>query len=222
LKREPKLPGNSAAFVRRILVVDDEQLTRTLIAGLLAGSNFEVNTCGSALEAMGLVESFDPDALIVDISLGTGPSGIDLVQALKHSKPHLSFMVLSNYAAAPASIKGLQNVAYLQKNAISESSILIEALNSILSNNTNESQYPFAIPEKVAGLTTQQLEVLSWISDGLSNQEIANRRNTTLESCEQMIGRIYKKLGLERNGSRSLRVQATAIYRTIISNNQQR
>lgn len=212
------MPENSATFTRRVLVVEDEQLTRTLIAGLLAGSNFEVKACGSALEAMGLVESFDPDALIVDISLGTGPSGIDLVQALKHSKPHLSFMVLSNYSAAPASIKGLQNVAYLQKNSISDPAILINALNSILSSKTSETQYPFSVPERVSDLTTQQLEVLAWISDGLSNQEIASRRNTTIESAEQMIGRIYKKLGLERNSASSLRVQATAIYRTILGN----
>lgn len=210
----------SAEFKRRVLLVEDEELTRTLVAVLLENEGFDVSSCSNALDAVNLVDSFDPDVLIVDISLGTGPTGIDLVQALKNTKPYLSFMVLSNYAAAPASIKGLKNVAYLQKNTISDKKRILSALDSIFLNNDASRQFPFKVPEKVAGLTKQQVEVLSWMTEGFSNREIANRRNTTVESTEQMIGRIYKKLGLQRDGSRSMRVQAISYFRETLGSNK--
>ncbi len=55
-------------FRRRLLLVEDEQLTRNLIASFLEHSGFHVASCGSASEAATLAHSFDPDVLVVDIS----------------------------------------------------------------------------------------------------------------------------------------------------------
>lgn len=210
--------GENSNFRRRVLVVEDENLTRVLISRLLTDEGFEVLTAASALEASAVTEDFDPDALIVDISLGKGPSGIDLVHSLQATKPYLSFMVLSNFAAPPTSIKGLKNVVYLQKNSISDPNVLVAAVNSALSKRNAAAKYPFSVPQQVSKLTSQQLKVLGLIAEGLSNSEIAHRRKTTVEATEQMIGRIYKKLGLERSAAATLRVRATQIYRDTLGN----
>ncbi|AOY55483.1 response regulator transcription factor [Candidatus Rhodoluna planktonica] len=211
--------SENSNFRRRILIVEDENLTRVLISNLLTSEGFEVQTADSALHASKLTKDFDPDALIVDISLGKGPTGIDLVHSLQATRPYLSFLVLSNFAAPPASIKELKSVAYLQKNQISDPKVLISALNSAMSKPDAAQNYPFKVPNEVSKLTAQQLKVLGLVAQGLSNSEIASRRNTTVESTEQMIGRIYKKLGLERNSAATLRVQATKIYRETLGNN---
>ena len=199
-------------FTRRILLVEDEQLTRALVANLLEQQGFEVRTSGSADEAATTALEFDPDALVVDISLGSGPTGIDLMHSLRADNPHLAFVVLSNYAAAPASIKNLQRVAYLQKKSVADPRVLISALESVLVSRGNSEEYPFSSPAQVAALNKNQLAVISMIADGLSNQEIALRRGTTVEATEQLISRIYKKMGLKRTSDRSLRVQASSIY----------
>lgn len=200
------------SFTRRLLLVEDEQLTRSLLEIYLAGKGFEVRSAATAAEASKLARDFDPDAMIVDISLGDGPSGIDLIHAIKNGSPHMAFVVLSNYAVAPTSIKDLSKVAYLQKRNIGDLAMLLQALESVLTDRDPEELFPLTQTNPLSSLTAGQIEVLSWLAAGLSNQEIANRRETTIQSCEQLIRRIYDKLGLKRDSSKSLRVQATGLY----------
>jgi DNA-binding NarL/FixJ family response regulator len=208
--------ATETGFARRVLLVEDEQFTRALISSFLTQAGFEVMSCGTASEAVDLVDAFDPDAMVVDISLGDGPTGLDLIQALNNSQPHLAFVVLSNYGAAPAQIKTLPKVAFLQKRQVGDPNVLLEALDSMLADTDPSSSFPIALPSQVAHLTKQQLEVLEWLARGLSNKEIANRRGTTLQSTEQLIGRIYKTLGLARGDGNSMRVQATSMYSKLL------
>ena len=202
-------------FRRCLLLVEDEQLTRNLIASFLEHSGFHVASCGSASEAATLAHSFDPDVLVVDISLGAGPTGIDLIHALRNSYPHLAFVVLSNYVALPDSIRDLQKIAYLGKRDISHPEMLVQAIEEVLRDVDPSETFPIAQHNELTSLTRQQREVLALIASGLSNQEIAKRRGTTLQSTEQLIGRIYKSLKLKRNVATSLRVQATMLYTSI-------
>ena len=205
-----------AKFSRRVVLVEDEQFTRALVANLLQINGFEVRHCGSALEASKLVESFDPDAMIVDISLGRGPTGIDLIEAIRHSKPHLAFVVLSNFAVPPKSIQDFSEIAYVNKTEVSDPNVLITALNTVLHDTKPSELFPFSSPKEISNLTRQQLEVLYWLSAGESNQEIARRRDIGVESVEQMLTRIYKKLGIKRDPAKSMRVQATSVYRSVL------
>lgn len=202
-------------FARRLLLVEDEQLTRGLISNLFTQAGFIVESCGSATEGADLAAKFDPDVMVVDISLGEGPTGIDLIHAMRNAYPHMAFVVLSNYSAAPATIKDFTKVAYLRKRDVADPQMLIQALEEVLHDFDPSATFPFEQPNVLSALTTSQLEVLALISQGLSNLEIANRRGTTIQSTEQLIGRIYKSLGLERDSTRSLRVQATSLYNAI-------
>lgn len=201
-----------AGLMRRVLLVEDELLTRTLLASLLESNGFVVKACGSAVEASKLVGTFDPDGMIVDISLGIGPTGIDLIHAIKSQRPIMAFVVLSNYSAPPTSVMSLGKVAYLHKKKVADPNLLIEALDSVMTGAKNLESFPFEIPETISGLTKSQYEVLSWLAEGISNLEIAERRRTTVQSVEQMLGRIYKKLGLRETGTGSLRVRASTLF----------
>ena len=205
-------------FTRRLLLVEDEQLTRSLISNLLVQRGFEVETCGSASEAASLARAFDPDVMVVDISLGEGPTGIDLIHAMRNSYPHLAFVVLSNYAALPTSIRDLEKIAYLRKRDVADPQMLVDAVEQVLRDVDASSTFPIVQSTLLSSLTKQQLDVLALVAAGLSNQEIAQRRGTTVQSTEQLIGRIYKALGLKRDRARSLRVQATSVYSSIVGN----
>ena len=205
-------------FTRRLLLVEDEQLTRSLISNLLVQRGFEVEACGNASEAASLARAFDPDVMVVDISLGEGPTGIDLIHAMRNSYPHLAFVVLSNYAALPTSIRDLEKIAYLRKRDVADPQMLVDAVEQVLRDVDASSTFPIVQSTLLSSLTKQQLDVLALVAAGLSNQEIAQRRGTTVQSTEQLIGRIYKALGLKRDRARSLRVQATSVYSSIVGN----
>lgn len=202
-------------FTRRLLLVEDDQLTRGLISSLFSQSGFEVESCGTAAEGADLAQTFDPDVMVVDISLGEGPTGIDLIQAMRNAYPHMAFVVLSNYAALPAVIKDFKKVAYLRKRDVADPQMLIQAVEEVLHDYDPSGRFPIQQHNALSTLTTQQLQVLALISQGLSNHEIAHRRGTTVQSTEQLIGRIYRSLGLERDSAKSMRVQATSIYNSI-------
>lgn len=215
------MASRNPSFTRRLLLVEDEQLTRSLVSNLLDQAGFEVRSCGSATEAAELAKSFDPDVMVVDISLGEGPTGIDLIQAMVNAYPHVAFVVLSNYAALPASVKDLQKVAYLRKRDVSNPDMVVRAVEELLRDVDPTASYPIAQENALRSLTKQQTEVLALIAKGLSNQEIARGRSTTVQSTEQLIGRIYKSLGLKRDSAISMRVQATRIYNAITGSFEQ-
>lgn len=209
------MPYAAVGFTRRVLLVEDEQLTRALLQTLIAQSGFEVKSCGNAELASEIAETFDPDAMVVDISLGDGPTGLDLIAAMQAARPHLAFVVLSNYAATPAHFKILSKVAYLRKRDVSRPEVLIDALNGVLTDQDPSKTFPLRNIEALSKLTKQQTTVLSMIAQGLTNQEIASRRKTTIQSTEQLITRIYRTLELERSSAVSMRVSATMLYSNI-------
>ncbi|MBM3687200.1 MAG: response regulator [Actinobacteria bacterium] len=82
-------------WTRQVLVVEDEPFIRGLVVRMIEGAGFEALPAGSAAEALHLVDDTDPDAAILDIELGPGPSGIDLAAALTETMPHLALVFLT-------------------------------------------------------------------------------------------------------------------------------
>jgi two-component system cell cycle response regulator DivK len=66
-----------------ILVVDDHDDSAEMYAFALAGLGFRVLTASSAAEAFGRVCSEQPDVVVIDIALGSGPTGLDLAEQLR-------------------------------------------------------------------------------------------------------------------------------------------
>lgn len=75
---EESVPGLSR---ERILIVDDEPLTRTLLEGYLVGAGYEVELCRSGGEALRRIMEKAYDLLLCDVRMPE-MSGLELVQAL--------------------------------------------------------------------------------------------------------------------------------------------
>lgn len=198
------------AISRRILVVEDERFTSSLIVELLGQNGFVVKSVASAVEAKRAVASFDPDALIVDIELGGGPTGLELISALNRSNPDLSFVILSNFRPTASEIAALERTSYLSKREASDVESLVAAIESVLRDSNPKSE--LASTGELGKLTRSQLAVLRLIAQGLNNAEIAKRRNCSQRAVEQLVARIYEALGIVGDGRSTLRVQATRIY----------
>ena len=88
--REAELPY-------RIVLVDDHEMVRRGLAELIGGHEgfevaAEVRTASEALEA---VAAGEPDLVLADLVLGTGPDGIQLTKGIKADHPNLPVLVLS-------------------------------------------------------------------------------------------------------------------------------
>jgi signal transduction histidine kinase/CheY-like chemotaxis protein len=70
----------------RVLVVDDEMDTRQLISHSVTRRGAEVKTCGSAREALELLEQWRPDVLLSDIGM-PGEDGYSLISKVRALPP---------------------------------------------------------------------------------------------------------------------------------------
>jgi DNA-binding NarL/FixJ family response regulator len=62
-------------------------------------------------------------------------------------------------------------------------------------------------------VSKSQAETLRLLSQGHTNQAIADLRGTSLRAAETMIQRTYKSLGLNRESKRNNRVEAVSLWR---------
>jgi DNA-binding NarL/FixJ family response regulator len=200
----------ASEFQRRIVVVDDEAIIRTLVAERLEKFDFQCFIAGDALTAKKLVLKHDPDALIVDLDLGDGPSGTELISALAEINSSLGFVLLTNYIPAQNEMKVAKNLRYVSKKEVTNIEILVEALESVLRYGQRDLEA--LTPGALSKLTKGQLEILGLLSKGLSNAEISAQRKVGLRAVEQSIRRIYQALGLTNKKGHSNRVSAARIY----------
>ncbi|MFL6520086.1 MAG: ATP-binding protein [Chthoniobacterales bacterium] len=81
----------------RLLLVEDHDSTREVLARILRRAGHEVQTAGSAAEAIALIGAPPPfDALISDLGL-PDISGLELLKAIRANHPRLPAIALSGY-----------------------------------------------------------------------------------------------------------------------------
>ena len=94
-----------------ILIVDDEQVVRSVLARLLEEEGRLVLTAPSGDEALKLARQHTLDVALVDKNL-PGESGLDVARALKEIQGDLEFILLTGYASIESAIEAVQIGAY--------------------------------------------------------------------------------------------------------------
>lgn len=69
----------------RVLIVEDSLFTRTVLTTELQRAGYLVESADTFARALGLVMQNPPAVAVVDIFLGNGPSGLDLMRNLRNA-----------------------------------------------------------------------------------------------------------------------------------------
>lgn len=85
----------------RILIVDDEEIIRDLLAQILTGEGYEPVTVSGGREAIDLLAQERFDAVITDMLTPDG-NGMEVVRAAKKIDPMYAVMVMTGYPSAEA------------------------------------------------------------------------------------------------------------------------
>ncbi len=155
----------------RILIVDDDDAFRTVLANALDKRGYRVSVAGSAIEAETIAEKDKPELAIVDLKM-PGESGLSVIPKLCNLCPGIRIVVLTGYASINTAVEAIKlgAINYLTKPADA---------NQIIAMFKEEEP---ATEEKAKPLQQVEMEHI---------QEVLN-------ACGGNISQAAKKLGMHR------------------------
>jgi DNA-binding NarL/FixJ family response regulator len=192
-----------------ILLVDDHQFTRVTLGTALSARGCSVQAVASAREALALVaDGRTFEVALLDLDLGTGPTGLDLAAEVRTRLPQIGVILLTSYRdprlAAAAQPDLPVGGVYLCKDDIAEMETLMGAIELVrhlpLARRASSFTNPF-------DLTDVQVQVLSALAMGATTAQIARDRGVSEGAVEKTIARICERVGIERVGQVNQRVQ---------------
>jgi DNA-binding NarL/FixJ family response regulator len=197
---------------RRLLVVEDEALMASLLASALSTAGFEVEIAKDVLEARESVRNFDPDAVLLDLSLGDGPSGLDLAHVLHRQRPDIALIILTKYpdprTAGVETRMIPPNCGFLRKDRVRDTDYLLESIDAVLADRSSEVRDDTAVAHPLSGLSAKNLEVLRLIAMGYTNEHIATLKGASQSTVERWVVEIFRTLNIETRGQLNPRVEA--------------
>lgn len=190
----------------------------SLLADLLLAHGFEVQIAMNVLDARSAVRTFDPDAILLDISLGDGPSGLDLAHVLAAQRPDIALIFLTRHPdpkTAGIDMDELpQGCGFLRKDKVRDTAYLLESIDAVMTDSPAQARHDLESTTPLDGLNDRQVEVLRLMASGYTNDQIAQMKDVGISTVERWTAEVFRNLGIDTRGPVNPRVEAV---RTFIS-----
>jgi DNA-binding NarL/FixJ family response regulator len=184
----------------------------SLLAEVLTGHGLDVRTAGNVSLARREIDRFDPDMLLLDVSLGDGPTGIHLAQAMHLSRPDIAILMFTRHNdIASATREGMDlppGVGLLRKHLVSDQAYLLDAVERVFSERATQVIEEQAPQDVFSFLGSNGARVLRLLAEGHSNVEIASRCDVSAKTIERWIEQVYRDMGIDTKGTLNPRVEA--------------
>ncbi len=181
----------------RIMIVEDDPVIRTDLRSLLRSNDLEVVAMAKdAVRAYDLLRSAKPNFLVLDINLGTGPSGIDIAERL-HADYHIPYIFLTSYSDTATLEAAMEQgpYGYLVKPFQDETVLSTVAI--AWSNwhrlRQNRGIDLSGCPEP---LTDQEERVARLLIEGLPYRRIAEKLFISQNTLKYHVKHLYAKFGV--------------------------
>jgi DNA-binding NarL/FixJ family response regulator len=202
----------------RIFLVDDHELVRRGIAGLLSAEpGIEVvGEAGTAAQARARIRATDPDIVVLDVRLPDG-SGIDVCRDVRSANPATKCIMLTAYdddeAIYAAVLAGAS--AYVLKDI--RGSGLVDSIRAVGSGKTLlDPALTSRVVDRISqrqsrssdldSLSARENQILGLIAQGLTNRQIGETLSLAEKTVKNYVSGLLSKLGLER------RTQAAVLH----------
>ena len=95
-----------------ILVVDDEQDIRELVAGVLSDEGYECRTAGDSTRALEMIDERRPSLVLLDVWLhGSAMDGLEMLDAIKVREPSLPVSIFSGHGNIDTAVSAVSRGA---------------------------------------------------------------------------------------------------------------
>lgn len=191
-----------------VLIADDHSVVRDGLAAIIAGDPGLklVGQAVNGVQAVELARALRPDVILLDLIMPV-KDGLSAIADLRRDNPAARVLVLTGYAADDLIFPAIKAGAlgYMLKDAPREQ--LLQAIHDVAAGRVSlhphialkvmqELQQPPDLPPTTEPLTPRELETISLIARGLSNQEIAAALNVHERTVVKYVSSILDKLHL--------------------------
>jgi two-component system cell cycle response regulator len=104
-------PTAASAIAMRVLLVEDETLTREFYGDLLVEHGFQVYTAENGTDGLALAERHQLDTVVLDIVM-PGMSGLEVLERLRRLDPDLPVIMLTGHVSSQNAIAALKLGAF--------------------------------------------------------------------------------------------------------------
>ena len=192
-----------------VAIVEDNNDIRQALEQIIESSD-EFTLAGSCItgeEALVKLSILNPKVVLMDIGLGEGINGIEVVRELKHSNPNILFMMCTIYDEDEKIFEALRAGAsgYILKKT--SPAKLLEGIKELIEGGAPmSSQIASKVvaafqnkPKTSVGssldvLSKRENEILEMLSTGLLYKEISDKLTISSETVRKHVYHIYEKL----------------------------
>ena len=203
-----------------ILIVDDDLGTRLSISDYLDLSGYRVITTDNGIDALSMLEEYNPDLLVTDIMMPR-MNGYELVRRLRQLSEFrlLPVILLTERTKTQERILGyqsgcdlylpkpfeLEEIAAAIRNLLQRSQIIQSERRFIYQDNNRNLKYTKAENGNISvsnqvqksqvltPLTVREKQVLDLLTHGFSNVEIGNHLHLSPRTVEKYVSSLLRK-----------------------------
>jgi two-component system response regulator FixJ len=179
-----------------VFVVDDDAMLREALTLLLEAEGFRVEAYASAKAFLDASRADPSGCLILDIGL-PGMSGLALQRTLQARAIELPIIFLTGRGDVPMAVQALKQgaVDFLEKPASNEA--ILDRVCTALADAkrcTLQERGGADLLARYESLTSRQREIMTLVTSGLSNKEVARKLDISTRTVEGHRLRIMERM----------------------------
>ena len=177
-------------------LIDDDAEMRDSLRWLIESVGLRADCHASAAAFLTAFRDDGPGCVVSDVRM-PGMSGLDLFEALKARGSDLPVIFITAHADVPMAVRALKSgAAEFVEKPFNRHALLERVQRAVRQDAARRARAAGLgrLDDRFAQLTAREREVLSGLTRGLSNRQIAERADVTVRAVEMRRSGLMKKL----------------------------
>lgn len=179
-----------------VFIVDDDLYIRQSLEALIRSQGWQVQSCGSAREFLGLTRPIAPSCLILAFS-STDSNGLEIQRRIARKCAEIPIIITADFGDIPTTVQAMRAGAidFLMKPFSAE--LLVAAIHHSLARSRASLDRGMEMRELrncYASLTPREQQVMALVATGLLNKQVGGELGISEITVKAHRGQVMQKM----------------------------